>query len=508
MTQHELSFYDDEGPVGRRAQRKPSGLQRASLFGSRSVDPPLVRSVSGRTDGNRLYDGLAEPEPVVTLDNVFGVSRNLPLNYVARSHVDNAFLWALGQQHHIVIHGSSKQGKTCLSKKYLKDKNFVRITCSSKRTATQINEAILKEAGFSLEQSTAVTSAGDRKLNAKFEVKLKTPIVDISTGADASAGSTDQVQSVWKRLELDPADVNEVISALKSISFDGYIILEDFHYLADEVQRDFAITLKAYHEASSYCFIIIGVWLDENRIAQYNGDLTGRLVAINAARWTKEQLAEVIRLGEEHLRISFSEEFKEYVLDHCFDSVWVVQQTCRRACMENGVLGQGSGLCGIGSRNSAEALIAEVVDAQSARCNMFIKRFAQGIDETSSDAYRWILGAVLGSDPNQLENGLTPDDIHSFVNIYRLDGVSLDSNWLTNSLEVLSRLQVDWMSITPIVFDYDQTTRRLSVVDRGFLIWLSGQDRVSLLRQAGLPSNSVRKYARQVTERTNRHYRM
>jgi hypothetical protein len=37
-------------------------------------------------------------------------------------------------------------------------------------------------------------------------------------------------------------------------------------------------------------------------------------------------------------------------------------------------------------------------------------------------------------------------------------------------------------SIRPIVFDYDQATRVLNVVDRSFLIWLAYQDRKELLK--------------------------
>lgn len=41
--------------------------------------------------------------------------------------------------------------------------------------------------------------------------------------------------------------------------------------------------------------------------------------------------------------------------------------------------------------------------------------------------------------------------------------------------------------ITPIILDYDQTDRKLKVVDRGFLIWLGHQDRSDLLAEAELP---------------------
>ena len=74
-------------------------------------------------------------------------------------------------------------------------------------------------------------------------------------------------------------------------------MLEDFHYLPIETQKDFAVALKAFHEQSTLCFMIVGVWLDESRLTVYNGDLTGRLIGINADKWSQAELREVIEVG-------------------------------------------------------------------------------------------------------------------------------------------------------------------------------------------------------------------
>ena len=42
------------------------------------------------------------------------------------------------------------------------------------------------------------------------------------------------------------------------------------------------------------------------------------------------------------------------------------------------------------------------------------------------------------------------------------------------------------MRVKPIILDYDQSRRRLNVVDRGFWIWLGRQDKAELLAAAGL----------------------
>ena len=75
------------------------------------------------------------PQRVEKLNDVFGVGREIPLNYVERSSVDGAFIGSLGRDKHVVIYGSSKQGKTTLRKYCLRDNDYIVISCSNKVTA-------------------------------------------------------------------------------------------------------------------------------------------------------------------------------------------------------------------------------------------------------------------------------------------------------------------------------------------------------------------------------------
>jgi len=128
-------------------------------------------------------------------------------------------------------------------------------------------------------------------------LKAKIPFIDSSVGVEAEEGNTKETEV--RPLELDPDDVNDIIEALKKANFHKYIVLDDFHYLKTEVQKDFSIELKAFHENSDLSFIVIGVWLDENKLITYNGDLTGRVISVNADLWNKD---DCIRILSPHLR--------------------------------------------------------------------------------------------------------------------------------------------------------------------------------------------------------------
>ena len=422
------------------------------------------------------------------LDDVFGVTRDLPLTYVARDNVDDVFLASLSRRQHLVVFGSSKQGKTSLRKHCLHDDAYVVVMCSNRWTRLdELHTAVLKAAGYVIKQSSTRTAAGTHKVTAKVEGKAGLPFVaQGKVGGEGAYERQAEDATTYAPLELDPGDVNDIIAALAAIAFDKFVVLEDFHYLPIATQRDFAVALKAFHENSRLSFIVVGVWLDENRLIQLNGDLTERVVAVNADVWSAEELMRVISRGEELLNVQFRPYFKERVIDESFASVSVVQVACHDACTHAGVLSTQTTLTPVGHDVNARETVRSVIEKQSARYVSFLQRFASGFEETKLDIYRWILLPVLMAKPGELRKGVSHAHIQRMVSGYHPFGGAVTASSVTEALQSTAALQVE-LGVKPIILDYDESTRRLNVVDRGFLIWLEAQDTHQLLIDTELP---------------------
>lgn len=414
--------------------------------------------------------------------DVYGIGRDLPLNYVARKAVDEYFVSNLTRDKHVIIYGSSKQGKTSLRKHCLKDDDYIVVHCSNKWDIADLHSAILKRVGYEVTQSATKTTSGKNKIVAGFKAGLLG--VGVETGGDKETTSSASTTTV--PLELDPEDVNDIISALGS--FDRFIVLEDFHYLPIDTQKDFSVALKAFHEQSKLCFIIVGVWLEESRLTVYNGDLTGRIVGVNADRWTSGELQQVISAGEALLNVSFADSFKNEVIAACLDSVYIVQEACYQACLAKNInFTQDEHLDDLGADLDVSELIRQVVNQQTGRYNSFITLFAGGFQETALQMYKWLLYPVLTAEAKVLEAGLSYRYMRELLRQHHPEGQALNLGNLTQALQSAASLQVK-KDIKPIVLDYDQTNLRLNVVDRGFLIWLGNQDRKDLLELADLPT--------------------
>lgn len=406
-------------------------------------------------------------------DDVFGISRDLPLNYVTRNAVDDLLVENLTREKHLVIYGSSKQGKTSLRKHCLQPEDYIVVQCSSDWDLSAVHIAILKKAGFRTTQSETKSAKGTFKILANIEL----------------GGAASRTQAP---LELDPADANDIISALDSIAFSKYVVLEDFHYLQTDTQKSFAVALKAFHETSKYCFIVVGVWLEENRLTLYNGDLAGRVVSIDADKWSGDELKQVIDKGAQLLNIDFPDPIKNQLIAASYSSVYVVQEACRRLCRDDHVYETQATFRVVGSAAKVGEIIAAIVAEQSGRYHAFIREFSDGFQASELQMYRWLLLPVLSSTPNELQRGIPQKELRSLLDDFH-PAQNINPGNLTIALQSVANLQ-SRKNIKPIILDYDETSRRLRVVDRGFFAWTAQQDTAELLEIAGFDGVIIDRY--------------
>jgi hypothetical protein len=139
----------------------------------------------------------------------------------------------------------------------------------------------------------------------------------------------------------------------------------------------------------------VGVWLEENRLVVFNGDLTGRLIAIDADRWTEGELRRVIEKGGKLLNVSFDSIFEGELIKESYGSVYIVQEACRQACIRAGIHHTQATTTVVGKDLVTREIVKEVVDQQGGRYRSFLSQFASGFQETRLEMYKWLLYPIL-----------------------------------------------------------------------------------------------------------------
>jgi hypothetical protein len=420
--------------------------------------------------------------------DVFGVSRDLPLSYVVRNDVDHKLIDNLTRDKHVIIYGSSKQGKTCLRRNCLNDNDYILVQCQNTWDIAKLTESILKAAGFEVEVSYSKTTDGKYKIEIRASGGFS--LLGLGKIQSEGAASRDNGKSEtrsFEPLQLDPSDPNDLVRALKGVEFNKFIVLEDFHYLPQDTQEHFAYVLKTIHEISKFTFIIVAVWREENRLIVYNGDLSGRVISVDADSWSQGDLAKVIEAGEALLNVSFSNNFKYALIEQCLGSVYIVQDCCYRACKQCEIHETSIVNFAVPDNVDVRSLIGQVIKDQGARYSAFITNFSSGFQDTQLEMFKWILYQILTSKVSEIEYGLTYREIRTSIESRHPQGTNLNPGNLTQALTSGPALHAK-KNIKPFILDYDRSNLRLSVVDKGFLIWLAVQDRKELLSMLELPT--------------------
>ena len=176
----------------------------------------------------------------------------------------------------------------------------------------------------------------------------------------------------------------------------------------------------------------------------------------------------MIQKGEDFLNIRFKESFTSEAIKASSGNVYIVQETCHRACNESGihktVVGErrlvGDGL-------NARSLVAEIIQEQSGRYNAFITNYASGFQETALAMHKWLLYPILTSSIEELSKGLTYRSIRSKITSGHPQGKNLNPGNITQALKAvllysfLSRYNQSFLTMTNRILT-------LHIVDKGF----------------------------------------
>lgn len=115
-----------------------------------------------------------------------------------------------------------------------------------------------------------------------------------------------------------------------------------------------------------------------------------------------------------------------------------------------------------------------------------LTNYANGFQETTLEMHKWLLYPIISATKKELTEGLSYRSIRLKLADKHPRGNELNPGNLTQALKAVVSLQLS-KSIQPIIIDYDESNLKLHVVDKGFIIWLSVQDKNELFDMADLP---------------------
>jgi hypothetical protein len=423
----------------------------------------------------------------IKLEDVFGVTSSPVLSYVERKEVDDNFREALVSGKQIIVYGSSKQGKTALVSKYLPYDENILISLTPRTRLIDIYQTILSKAGINIAGTTVEKTSTESGLTVATRVKAMIPFFgagEAEGGGTTKAGSAkeQQFQEVPINLEL-PQNISDLLAR---VGCKKWVILENFHYLPDEVQQQFAFDLRAFQELSVR-FVILGVWREKNRMAQFNGDLLDRTIEVPVEPWIESDFIRVVLQGEPLLNINIDRDLVNTAVEASFSSIGVFQELIKHICLGAGINNTAQAKTEIPKADYLEKAIRIKTGDYASRHQRALEAIAAG--HTSGGAKGdlqplflpyYLVRTILEHGFIGISNGASRSSIHEWIRLIHHRGGDVRASDMTNLLAGLANLQ-SVKSISPPIFAYDAQLRSLQVVDSTFYFFIKNANAKEVL---------------------------
>lgn len=420
------------------------------------------------------------------LEEVFGISSRPVLSYIARPQVDGKFVDAVASAHHVVVYGSSKQGKTALRQKHIDESKCAIYRCNPGTHPESIYQFVLRAAGVRIETTETATDSSKLAGKASWGIKASIPwVTEANAGVEGGGERTRQRSLTSAYIDVCFSDSQMVASMLADTKFEKFIVLENFHYLPREVQRTLSFDLKTFHE-TGIRFIILGVWREANQLLVLNPDLQDRIAEIPVEPWEEDDFDEVIEVGQKCLNVAIPDRARSEFKKNAFGNVGMVQEFLKVYCQLNNVTERRATHLVLDSVEKIDQALAKKAEDQRGR----LLTILQGISARSRVDRRsgggepltlpyYLVQVLLTAPVAEIRDGITRKRLHDRIrDLHRR--TEKDTVRINDVAQLLQRIPlIQGNPVSPFLY-YDSLQQRLRVVDAGLLFALAQVDRESI----------------------------
>jgi hypothetical protein len=244
--------------------------------------------------------------------------------------------------------------------------------------------------------------------------------------------------------------------------------------------------------------VILGVWKERNRLAQFNGDLLDRIHEVPVEPWLDTDFDRVVQEGERHLNVVIGSTVREAVKSASFNSIGVYQELLKQTCALSGITQTAPDLLHVDDMSQFEnAKIAKAED-YSTRHERALEAIATGNisgggrgDAIPLFLPYYLVRVICEEGYAGMISGMRRSTIHEKIQAIHHRPLDVRASDMSNLLHNLGALQAS-KNISPPIVDYNQGLKLLQVVDSTFYFFLKNGDLASFLEGLSNPVDEYR----------------
>lgn len=347
----------------------------------------------------------------VQLTDVFGLvpDRN-PHSYVKRQ-IEDAVVGALRRPQFevVVLHGTSKQGKSSLIRNVfsgpeagLPNTSAAIVECSAESTTEALYRELLNVIDF------------------YYDVERgQSTVTDFKYGLPVLGGSEQaRIDQRAVRPEVHLSNGKTVAGYVRKYSKVRFVIFDNFHFLNKKTQESIAIDVRSFSSVGIK-IVLLSTWKFQDFINTASTDLTGKIAEFSVEPWDKTELLAVIAKGSREYNIEMSPKITNFLVQSCHGNIGLLQTLCYELVQSKYLLFERPAkkvkIDDIGKAQSAEHVTAKGIVDQVATGLILIMRIGPAYHLQHS-RMAWIMRSFLESDRDGIINGIRYGDLFECTN--------------------------------------------------------------------------------------------
>jgi hypothetical protein len=361
---------------------------------------------------------------------------------------------------HISLKGESKSGKS-----WLRQKNFpnaVVVQCRIGFTSLDVFVNILAALSVSLTRSRSDSGTAQVQFTGSTEVGWS---FLAKAQAELTAGGETSQEFQREPVGKDENDLHFICEIIKASG--RKVVIEDFHYLSSDSQRQFAHDLEAMWDYGVYV-VLVGVWVKRNYLTFLNSDLAGRIAEVSIY-WNKEDLSAVIDKGCDALNIDISIPIKNSLVGDSFGNVGLLQSLILETLDQADIRERGFFNQSCHALKYYEDAAMQYAEQLEAVYLEFARRVSTGIRQRrgSTKIYAHTMWAVFESSDDELIQGVSVDTIFERASARQ---PRVQKGNLRSILRKIDDLQIDDRG-KGLVVTFVEQSNSVASVDRSVLFY-------------------------------------
>ena len=371
----------------------------------------------------------------------------------------------------VTVTGPTKSGKTVLSKRVLSSRPLVWIDGGAVNSEEEFWVTLASALDAVVETTTQTTGNLEVSVEIEASGQLKIPLIAQSEVGGRTGGSAGLARTTSRTTSS-----NHKAEAIRRLSEgDVALVVDDFHYLAREIQGAVVRALKApiFNGVTVVFIAIPHRRYDAIRVER---EMTARVEQIHIKPWNTDELLEIPHKGFGLLNVAVSARTLALLANEALGSPHLMQDFCKQLCFHEEIDATQEYL-----RQLEETDTTKIFKGVAAGMNKIaFDRLARGPsaktdrrerllkDGRRVDIYEAILEAIASLRPGS--QSLDYEDIRAALRTI-LDEAPPRAHEVSRVLDYMSKISASDESSATII-DWDKESRRLHVTDPFFAFFL------------------------------------